>query len=125
MLTKPLGIIVYIFVLYILTIGFSRVMINPREMTDQFLKSGDSICDLHAGKETRKYLSRVINRMSLISATVMGICLCGPMILQMTGRLDGTFVTLPSSVMMLTGVFCNLFREVEAVRDLEAYKPFI
>lgn len=124
-LTKPLGIIVYIFVLYILTIGFSRVMINPREMTDQFLKSGDSICDLHAGKETRKYLSRVINRMSLISATVMGICLCGPMILQMTGRLDGTFVTLPSSVMMLTGVFCNLFREVEAVRDLEAYKPFI
>ena len=70
-LTKPLGIIVYIFVLYILTIGFSRVMINPREMTDQFLKSGDSICDLHAGKETRKYLSRVINRMSLISATVM------------------------------------------------------
>ncbi len=124
-ITKPLGIVVYICCVYILTIGFSRVMINPKEMTDQFLKSGDSICDLHAGKETKKYLSKVINRMSFFSATVMSICVCGPMILQMQGRLDGAFVTLPSSVMMMTGVFCNIFREVDAVRDLEAYKPFI
>lgn len=124
-ITKPLGIAVYILCVYILTIGFSRVMINPKEMTDQFLKSGDSICDLHAGKETKKYLSKVINRMSFFSATVMSICVCGPMILQMQGQLDGAFATLPSSVMMMTGVFCNIFREADAVRDLEAYKPFI
>ena len=124
-LTDPVGIVVYTIILFGLTIGFSRVMINPEELTEQFLKSGDSLCDLHAGRDTKKYLSKVINRLSLTSAIVMSICLCGPLVLQVLGELEGTFTTLPSSVMMLTGVWCTLSREMSAVRDLEAYKPFI
>lgn len=124
-LSKPLGIAVYIFILYCLTIGFSRVFVNPREITEQFLKSGDSILNLHAGRDTRKYLSRVINRISFLSATVMSICLGVPMILQLVWGGDSTLMTLPSSTMMLTGIWCNLYREIVAIRDLEAYKPFI
>ena len=100
-------------------------MINPGELTDQFLKSGDSLCDLHAGRDTKKYLSKVINRLSITSAVVMSICLCGPLVLQMMGEMESALTTLPSSVMMLTGVWCTLSREISAVRDLEAYKPFI
>lgn len=124
-LGKPLGIITYIVILYILTIGFSRVFLNPNEITEQFLKSGDSILNLHAGKETKRYLSRTINRMSFISATVMSLCLGIPMVLQMTGGMDSSLAALPSSVMMLTGIWCNLYREIVAIRDLEAYEPFI
>jgi len=124
-LTEPVGVIVYTLILFTLTIGFSRVMINPGELTDQFLKSGDSLCDLHAGRDTKKYLSKVINRLSITSAVVMSICLCGPLVLQMMGEMESALTTLPSSVMMLTGVWCTLSREISAVRDLEAYKPFI
>ena len=124
-LTKPLGIAVYIFILYCLTIGFSRVFINPEELTEQFLKSGDSLQDLHAGRDTKKYLSGVIFRLSLLSAFVMSVCLCVPFALQFVGKWENTFLTLPSSIMMLTGVWCNLYREILAIRDLEAYRPFI
>lgn len=124
-LTKPLGIGVYAVILFCLTIGFSRVMINPKELTDNFLKSGDSIQDLHAGRDTKRYLSGVITRLGLMSATVMCICLCVPLLLQLSGEMESAFATLPSSVMMLTGVWCNLSREISALRDLEAYKPFI
>ena len=124
-LNKPLGIGVYIAALYILTLGFSRVFVNPKEMTEQFLKSGDSLLGIHAGKDTRKYLSRVITRLGLLSATVMSICLGVPMLLQLSGNMESQFVMLPSSIMMMTGIWCNLHREVQAVKDLEAYKPFI
>ena len=124
-MTDPIGIAVYTLILFGLTVGFSRVMINPGELTDQFLKSGDSLCDLHAGRDTKRYLSKVLNRLSFTSAIVMSVCLCGPLVLQTMGKLEGTFTTLPSSVMMLTGVWCSLSREISAVRDLEAYKPFI
>lgn len=124
-LTKPLGIAIFVVILYVLTIGLSRVFLNPKEITEQYLKSGDSIVNLHAGRDTRKYLSRTINRMSFLSATVMGICLTMPLILQMTGTMDTTLSSLPSSVMMLTGIWCNLYREGVAIRNLEAYKPFI
>lgn len=124
-LTKPLGIATYVVILYVLTIGLSRVFLNPKEITEQYLKSGDSIVNLHAGKDTRKYLSRTINRMSFLSATVMSVCLAVPLILQMTGTMDTTLSSLPSSVMMLTGIWCNLYREGVAIRNLEAYEPFI
>lgn len=124
-LSKPLGIAVYIVILYCLTIGFSRVFINPGEITDQFLKSGDSILNLHAGRDTKRYLSRQIGKISFLSATVMSVCLGLPMILQLEGGIDSSLVMLPSSIMMLTGIWCNLYREVVAIKDLEAYKPFI
>lgn len=124
-LVKPLGIVTYVIILYVLTIGFSRVFLNPKDITEQYLKSGDSIVNLHAGKETRKYLSRTINRMSFLGATVMSICLVIPLVLQMTGGMTMTLSALPSSVMMLTGLWCNLYREGVAIRNLEAYEPFI
>lgn len=124
-LSRPVGIVVYVLLLYAITMGFSGVFINPREITEQFLKSGDSILNLHAGKDTRKYLSRVIRRISFFSATVMSICLGGAMLLQLTGDMESTLVMLPASVMMLTGMWCNLSREMAAIRDLEAYKPFV
>lgn len=124
-LSKPLGIIVYLLILYGLTIGFSRVFINPQEITEQLLKSGDSIVDFHAGGETRRYLSGVVGRISFVSAWVMSLCLGIPLFLQVTGNVDPELAMFPALVMMLTGVWCNLYREYIAIRSLEEYKPFI
>lgn len=124
-LTKPLGIATYVLILYILSIVFSRVFISPSNITEQYLKSGDSIVNLHAGKETKKYLSRTINRISIFSATLMAICLIIPIILNVYGIIDEGLVMFPSMAMMLTGLWCNLYREFKSIRNLEAYKPFI
>lgn len=122
---KPLGIVTYVVILYLLNILFSRAFINPREIMEQYLKSGDSIVNLHAGKETRKYLSRTINRISFFSATIMSGCLLLPIILNYYGYIESELVALPSMAMMITGLWCNLYREYEAIRNLQAYKPFI
>lgn len=125
LLSKPLGIIVYILILYGMSFAFSRLFISPKDITEQFLKSGDSIVNLHAGKDTRKYLSRIINVLAFFSATILSVCLGIPMILQISGDISGALTTFPTSVLILTGMWCNLNREIEAVRNLEAYEPFI
>ena len=124
-LTKPLGVIVYIVILYALTIGFSRVFLNPTETTEQFLKSGDSLAGIHAGRDTKRYLSRNITRISLFSATALSLCLSVPMVMQLNGYMDNSLSALPTSIMMLTGIWSNLYREVLSIRDMDAYEPFI
>ena len=124
-MSKPLGMIVYIAILYGLTVGFSRVFVNPRELTEQFLKSGDSIENIRAGKDTKCYLSKIITRISLFSAAVMSVCLGIPLWLQYKGNIDNVLVTLPSSIMMMTGIWCNLYREMVAIKEMDDYKPFI
>ena len=124
-LTKPLGVIVYIAILYALTIGFSRVFLNPTETTEQFLKSGDSLAGIHAGRDTKRYLSRNITKISLFSATALSLCLSVPMVMQLNGYMDNSLSALPTSIMMLTGIWSNLYREVLSIRDMDAYEPFI
>jgi hypothetical protein len=39
--------------------------------------------------------------------------------------MDSNLAMLPSSVMILTGIWCNLRQEIQSVKDLDAYQPFI
>jgi preprotein translocase subunit SecY len=124
-LNSPPGIITYLAILYFLTIGFTMVFINPGDLTEQFLKSGDSIIGLHPGKDTKRYLVWTLFKISFVSATMMAVCLGVPMCLQYYNKMDSSLAMLPSSVMILTGIWCNLYQEIVSVKNLDAYKPFI
>lgn len=124
-LTEPLGIGVYIFLVFVLTIGFSLVFINPGRITEQFLKSGDCLTDIHPGKQTKKYLRREVLRISTLSATVIGTCLLIPLVMQLTMDIDNTLAMLPSSFMMQTGIWTSIIQEYRAVKSCDSYTPFI
>ncbi len=124
-LTELFGIFVYIVGIFILTIAMAFVFISPKDLTEQFLKSGDSIINLHAGTDTRRYLRKQVLMMSLISSTVMGVCILIPMLLEYYDLISPSLAVLPSSAMMLTGIFYNLYQEVIVVRNYDEYKPFI
>lgn len=124
-LSKPLGIIVYLCVLVFLTIVFALLFINPADAAEQFMKNGDSIVNLHSGSETKWYLVRNLIGISLISAIVMCVCVGIPMLLQLMGKYDNSLVMLPSSVMMLTGIWTNIQQEIDSVKNLDSYEKFI
>ena len=112
-------------VLYFLTIAMALVFINPKDLTEQFLKSGDSIVNLHAGKDTKKYLRKQVLSMSIFSSTIMSICILIPMLLERFDIISGSLAILPSSFMLLAGIFYNLYQEVITIRNYDEYKPFI
>ena len=122
-LSKPLGIVIYILCEYLLTIGFSFLMLSPKDIMEQFLKSGDSIVNLHAGRDTRRYLQGTVWRISLLSATVMGVCIAVPLVLQLRGDIDSTLTMLPSSVMMLTSFWCTIYRELVSLYKYDSCRP--
>ena len=122
-LTKPLGIVVYIACEYMLTIGLSMLIVSPKDIAEQFLKSGDSIVNLHAGRDTRRYLRRVVWGIGSLSAMIMGVCILVPLLLQLRGSIDSTLTMLPSSIMMMTSFWCTIHRELVAVYKYDACLP--
>lgn len=122
-LTSPAGIGVYIVCEYLLTIGLSFLMISPKDITEQFLKSGDSIVNLHAGRDTRRYLRKVIWCISFVSATVMAVCILVPLTLQLRGTIDSSLTMLPTSIMMMTSFWCTIFRELVSIYKYDSCRP--
>lgn len=124
-LQNDLGIIVYIVIIYFLNILFSLLTINPNDMTEQFLKSGDSIVNIHPGKKTKRYIMWNVILMAFISSTIMSACAATCLLLQMNNTITGSLAALPMSLMMLTGIWCRLYEEARAIISSDSYKVFI
>ena len=122
---EPLGIGVYIVVLYVITIVFSFVFISPKNLAESLQKSGDSIAGLRAGKNTKSYISKRVLIISIFSATFMGLFLGMPLVLQLNGMVPKDVMSLPSIMIALASINCNLYRELRAVKNYDGYVQFI
>ena len=122
---RPLGIGLYLGIICVLTMLLSGVFLNLDEVTEQLLKNGDSILDVYAGEDTKKYLTGKLRRLSVFSALVMCACVGGPLILQCMGKMNESLSMFPVSVMMMVGIWNQLHQEVDSLRCLEKYHMFI
>lgn len=124
-MTAPLGIMVYLIIIVILTISFSFIMLSPGKTADNLLKAGDSILGIYAGKPTKRYLRGCVLRFSIYSSVIICICMGVPLFLQFEGYMDPSIVMLPCSIMMSTGIWISFYREAEVYRNMDKYQPFI
>jgi len=120
-----LGIGVYIVVLYVITIVFSFVFISPKNLAESLQKSGDSITGLRAGKKTRRYIGIRVFIISIFSATFMSLFIGMPLVLQLKGLVPQDVMSLPSIMIAMASINCNLYRELRAVKDFDGYVQFI
>lgn len=123
-MSKWLGIVVYVLGIYILNIGFSFIMINPKEQAEKLLKGGDSIIDVRAGKATRRYLRKTLFGISFFSSTIMALCIGMPMYLQLMGMIDEKLAMLPATFMMLTGIATTVYQEYLSLKCYDEYRTF-
>lgn len=121
-LSKPIGVAVYLFCIYLLAFISSMMYLNPKDYTDRMLKSGDSLENLHPGRETKKYLTRVVYTYSFIGATLLAGCVAVPLVLQFYGRVNTTLMMLPVSFMLFTGIWQNVSEEIRAVQKMASYR---
>lgn len=124
-LTQPVGAAVYLLIVYLFTLAFSMILIAPGEMSDQLAKNNDSLCNICAGKPTKRYLTKVVLGIGLLSATVMSLCVGTALVLELSGQVDISLVMLPSMVMMLTSIGVNLWRELKSAVRFESYRIFL
>ena len=120
-----LGIGVYIVVLYVITIVFSFVFISPKNLAESLQKTGDSITGLRAGKKTRRYIGIRVFIISIFSATFMSLFIGMPLVLQLKGLVPQDVMSLPSIMIAMASINCNLYRELRAVKDFDGYVQFI
>ena len=92
---------------------------------EELLKSGDSILDIYAGKQTKRYLTRNVLALSMFSAIVLAFCQGVPLFLQFGGYVDPALVMMPCSIMMSTGMWITFYREAEVYRNMDRYTSFI
>ena len=122
--TSPL----YAIVFFILIIAFSYFYIlisfNPVEVANNLKKNGGFIPGIRPGDPTANYITKVLNRITLIGAIFLGIVAVVPLIVNMIagGVSIGSLAFGGSSLLIVVGVILETVRELDAQVTMRHYK---
>ncbi len=71
-LEKPIGIALYTLLIVLFTFFYAFVQVNPEKLSENLVKQGSYIPGVWPGKETEKFVSRILMRLSVVGALFLG-----------------------------------------------------
>ena len=121
---------VYIVLYLILIIAFAyfyiMISFNPVETANNIQNNGGAIRGVRPGKPTVEFITKILNRITLIGALFLCIIAGLPMIINAV--FQGQFAGLAfggNSLLIVIGVALETFRDLEAQITLRNYKGFL
>jgi len=126
---------VYAVLFLILIIAFSyfyiAISFNPIEVANNLKNQGGSIPGLRPGKPTSDYITKVLNKVTLMGAFFLAIIAVLPLVVNLIFTAASSGVSLGSvafagtSVIIVVGVALETYREIESQMTMRHYKGFL
>ena len=121
---------IYVIIYVILIVAFSYFYIlisfNPLEVANNIKNNGGSVPGIRTGRPTAEYITKILNRITLIGAFFLIIVAGLPMVANIIS--GGSFASLAfggSSLLIVVGVAIETFRDIEAQITMRNYKGFL
>lgn len=114
--------IVYFLLVVIFTYFYTSITFDSKQISENLQKQGGFIGEVRAGKQTEKYLRKVVNRLNLFGAMALGILALLPIAIQpflkVEVALGGT------SILILVSVALETLRAVESRALMVTYDQY-
>ena len=116
--TNPIGIILYVVLIFVFSFFYSFMQINPQRMAEDLQNKHAFIPSIYQGEETANYISRVLYKVTLLGATYLALIALIPTI---TAKIF-SFSSQEASVITIggTGLLIVVGVAVETMKQLEA-----
>jgi len=109
------GIFIYAFLIILFTFFYAFVQVNPEKMAENLQKQGSYIPSVRPGKDTEKYISNILIRLSFVGSIFLGLISIIPII--STDLFD-----LPKMVALGgTSLLIIITTSIEGIKQLQGY----
>ena len=111
----------YIVLIFVFSSFYSSIVLNPKDISDQFQKSTVKVQGVRPGIQTIFYLKREIRRITLIGAALLAFITVVPNFIESTLNITSLNGLSTTSVLILGGVVLDLKREISNIYYSEVY----
>lgn len=94
---------------------YSTIVLNPKDISDQLQKMAVTIPGIRPGIQTTFYLKQVMNRITLVGATMLAVLATVPNFIESTLSITSLNGLSTTSLLILAGVVLDLVREVKNI----------
>ena len=121
---RPMGDLLYFVLIILFTYFYTAVSFDPNEISENIKKYGGFIPGIRPGRPTTEYLSRVMDRLTLVSALLLAVIAILPVYLARgTGVL--TFTLSGTAMLIVVGVALETMKQIEAYVLMRHYEGFM
>jgi len=114
--------IVYFLLVFLFTFFYTSITFNSSEIAENLQKQGGFIEGVRSGKQTEKYLSKTVNRLTFFGALSLGLLALMPIVAQVFTTaniaLSGT------SILILVAVSLETLRQLESRALMVTYDQY-
>jgi len=123
--TKPGGLILYVVLIYAFTFFYTNLQVDPEKISENLNKSGAYIPGIRPGAETKQYISKVLNRITVLGALFLCFIAALPYLLSMFTNIPGTITIGGTSIIIVVGVALETVKDLENQLTQKEYKGFM
>lgn len=113
---------VYFLLVFVFTFFYTGITFNAKEIAENLQKQGGFLTDVRSGLQTEKYLTKVVNRLTLFGAFSLGLLAILPIIAQFF--LNSSIAIGGTSILILVAVALETLRSIESRALMVTYDQY-
>lgn len=121
-MSSPIYAILYFILIIFFTFFYTSMMYNPIEMANNIKNNGGFIPGIRPGKPTSDYITRVMNKVTVIGSVAIAVVAVLPIIMSAG---NGSFSFGGTSLLILVSVAIETYRQLESQMLMRNYKGFL
>ena len=108
------GFILYVALIIMFTYFYTYMVLNPEELAKNLNQSGGYIPGIRPGKETTKYVSQVIGRITFMGALFIAAIAALPIVFTAATSLPSAVQVGGTSILIVIGVMLETYKQLES-----------
>lgn len=111
------GLLIYLALIFAFCFFYSELQMDPEQLADNFRKNGSYIPGIHPGKETERYVGKVLNRVTFIGAWALVAIAALPIILTISGVFgnDTSLALGGTGLIIIVGVALEINAQIDGL----------
>lgn len=120
--TKPVGFIIFVALIFFFAYFYTYIQLKPEDLAKNLKENGGFIPGVRPGKDTEKYISNVLSKLTVIGGIFLVIIAGLPIIFSSLSGLSSTVTIGGTSLLIVVGVALETYKQLEGSLVSRNYK---
>ncbi|MFZ9703688.1 MAG: preprotein translocase subunit SecY [Bacilli bacterium] len=122
----PWGLIIYLFLTVVFTFFYSNLQINPQRLAENFQQNGSYIPGIRPGVETERYVTKVLNRITVLGASSLAFIAALPIVLVLLNIVPDQSLALGGTgLIIVVGVALEINNQIDGLLAGKSYEEVL
>ena len=120
--TTPVGFLIYVILIFFFAYFYTFIQLKPEEFAKNLQENGGYIPGIRPGEETKKHISKILSRLTILGATFLVVIAGLPILFSKVTSLPTSVSIGGTGLLIVVGVALETYKQLEGSILTRSYK---